>query len=285
LAKITALPLIAGGFAEDLLSGNFSSIFKGQGIEVDEVRHYEPGDEVRAIDWNVSARFGTPYVKMYREERDLTVFLVLDRSASMGSAGASPRIPYEQGILAAALIAFAAEQAGQRVGAVFFDREISRVFPPRKGRAQVMTILTGALRGGAAGGGSSLGAALLGAGRLLKRRSLVVVVSDFFTLNWERELGVLCRKHDVIALRVGAPPDEEMPNLGLIPLEDPESGQLLQGAAGFVPFRAAWAGWKEEQARSWRAVCRRSGAAPLDLSAAEDVPAALIRFFGRRRRL
>jgi uncharacterized protein (DUF58 family) len=285
LSKITALPLIAGGLAEDLLAGNFSSIFKGQGIEVDEVRHYERGDEVRSIDWNVSARFGTPFVKMYREERDLTVFLVLDSSASMGSAGASARVPYEQGILAAALIAFSAEQAGQRVGAVFFDREISRVFPPRKGRAQVMAILTGALRHGAKGRGSSLGAALLGAGRLLKRRSLVVVVSDFLALNWEKELGALCRKHDVIALRVGLPPDEEMPGLGLITLEDPESGRTLQGTTNFAPFRAAWAEWKGERARSWRVVCRRSGVASLDLSATEDIPAALIRFFGGRRRL
>jgi uncharacterized protein (DUF58 family) len=282
LAKITALPLITGNLAEDLLAGNFPSVFKGQGIEADEVRHYEWGDEIRSIDWNVSARFGTPYVKIYREERDLTVFLVLDTSASMKSP-AETLTPYDEGVLAAALIAFSAEQAGQRVGAAFFDREITRVFPPRKGRAQVMTILTGALRGGAGGRGSALGAALQGAGRLLKRRSLIAVISDFLALDWAEELGALCRKHDVIALRMG-PRDEEIPDLGLITLEDPETGLVLHGPAGSASFRSAWAEWHQERALFWRTVCRRSGAAFLDLSAAGDVPAALIRFFGGRRR-
>jgi uncharacterized protein (DUF58 family) len=283
LSKITALPLITGNLADDLLSGNFPSVFKGQGIEADEVRHYEWGDEIRSIDWNVSARFGTPYVKIYREERDLTVFLVLDTSASMKNPAAT-LTPYDQGVLAAALIAFSAEQAGQRVGAAFFDREITRVFPPRKGRAQVMTILTGALRGGTGGRGSALGAALQGAGRLLKRRSLVAVVSDFLALDWGEELGALCRKHDVIALRMGSPRDKEIPNLGLITLEDPETGLVLHGATGFASFRSAWAEWHRERAHFWRTVCRRSGAAFLDLSAADDVPLALIRFFGGRRR-
>jgi uncharacterized protein (DUF58 family) len=283
LSKITVLPLIAHGLAEDLLAGNFPSVFKGQGIEADEVRHYQWGDEIRSIDWNVSARFGTPYIKMYREERDLTVFLVLDGSASMKNPPEA-LTPYDRGVLAAALIAFSAERAGQRVGAAFFDREITRVFPPRKGKAQVMTILTGALRDRAGGRGSSLGAALLGTRRLLKRRSLVVVISDFLALNWAEELGALCRKHDVIALRLGSPRDEEMPDLGLITLEDPETGLVLHGAAGFASFRSAWAEWHRERARFWRAVCRRSGAAFLDLSGADDVPAALIRFFGERRR-
>jgi uncharacterized protein (DUF58 family) len=282
MSKITALPLVARGLAEDLLAGDFASIFKGQGIEADEVRRYERGDDVRSIDWNVSARFGTPYVKMYREERDLTVFLVLDTSASMKSS-AAPLTPFEQGVLAAALLAFSAEQAGQRVGAVFFDREITRIFPPRKGRFQVMTILTGALRVGAGGRESCLGAALLGAGRLLKRRSLVAVISDFLAVNWEEELGALCRKHDVIAIRIGSPPDEEMPSLGLVTLEDPETGSVLYGPAGFASFRSAWAEWHRERALFWRGLCRRSGAAFLDLSTADDVPAALIRFFGGRR--
>jgi uncharacterized protein (DUF58 family) len=284
LAQITTFPLIARELAEDMLVGNFSSVFKGRGIEADEVRHYERGDDIRSIDWNVSARFGTPYVKMYREERDLTVFLVLDTSASMKGPSAVPT-PFDRGILAAALLAFSAERAGQQVGAVFFDREITRVFPPWKGRAQIMTILTGALRSGPGGKGSSLGVALLGVGRLLKGRSLVVVISDFLTLNWEKELGSLCRNHDVIALRMGSPTDTEMPNLGLVTLEDPETGLVLQGLTGFASFRAAWAEWHGERARFWRRVCRRSGAAYLDISDADDVSAVLIRFFrGRRRR-
>ena len=144
LAKITTLPLAARGLAEDLLSGDFRSVFKGQGIEFDEVRRYETGDDIRSIDWNVSARFGTPYVKMYREEREMTVCLILDNSASMhGASGSLSR--WEQGVIAAALIAFSAEQAGQRVSAVFFDREIRTIFPPRKGRPHTMAMISAAI--------------------------------------------------------------------------------------------------------------------------------------------
>ena len=212
LQKITTFPLIASGLAEDLLSGDFRSVFKGQGIEFDEVRHYELGDDVRAIDWNVSARFGTPYVKMYREERELTVCIVLDGSASMHTGcGAGDLSRYEQGVLAAALIAFSAESSGQRGGAVFFDQELGTVFSPRKGRAHIMAVISAALRVEARGRGSGLGTALRGTGRLLKRRSLVAVISDFLCLNLEEELGDLSRRHDVIALRISSPLDLVIP--------------------------------------------------------------------------
>ncbi|MDR3247430.1 MAG: DUF58 domain-containing protein, partial [Treponema sp.] len=192
LRRITAFPLTAGGLSEDLLSGGYRSVFKGQGIEFDEARHYEIGDDARFIDWNVSARFGEPYVKMYREERELSVFIILDTSPSMHSLGLTSdeeMSSYEQGIFAAALIAFSAEKAGQRVGALFFDQDITQVFPPRKGRRHIMSILGSAAAIGsgpaeAQGRRSNLRAALLGTGRFLKRRSLVVVVSDFFASPW-----------------------------------------------------------------------------------------------------
>jgi uncharacterized protein (DUF58 family) len=280
LRKITTFPLMAAALAEDLLSGDFRSAFKGQGIEADEVRHYERGDDIRAIDWNVSARFGTPYVKMYREERDLTVSLVLDCSASMYCGNEARRA--DQGLLAAALIAFSAERAGQRVAALFFDREITKVFPPRKGRAHIMAVISAALSIENGGGrGSQLGAALAGQGRLLKRRSLVVVISDFMSVNWEQELGALCRKHDVIALRIGDPPD--MAYQGLIALEDPETGLTYHVPTGFAGFRAAWSYWQRERRDAWQGICRRLGASFLEISTADDVPAALIRFFGSRQ--
>jgi uncharacterized protein (DUF58 family) len=297
LRKITTFPLLAASLAEELLAGDFRSVFKGQGIEFDEVRHYERGDDVRSIDWNASARFGAPFVKMYREERELTALLVLDTSASMFTGGFNgPWEPgesvlpsrYEQGLLAAALIAFSAERAGQRLGALFFDQEISRVFPPRKGRRHSMAIISGALRvqeRRSAGGnrGSRLGAALAGAARLLKRRSLVFVFSDFFSLNWEQELGDLARSHDVIALRIRDPLDGEFPPLGLVPLEDPETGVRIFAPTGVFSFRSAWAQWHEERTRLWENLCRRAGAAGLEISTAADVPQALFRFFGASR--
>jgi len=286
LTRITTFPLMARGLAEDLLSGDYRAVFRGQGIEFDEVRRYERGDDVRSIDWNVSARFGTPYVKMYREEREMTVCLILDTSASMHTTGGnftgSPGNDvnrYEQAVLAAALIAFSAEVAGQRLSTIFFDREISKIIPPRKGRSHTMAIISAALEARPLHKGSGLGRALVGAGRLLKRRSLVIIISDFICVNWEQEIGDLSRRHDVISVRISGPLDREMPKSGLLTLEDPETGLKLKCPSSFHVFRNAWTSWHEERARLWEAICRRSGAAYLELSTADDAPTALKHFF------
>ncbi|MDR1428802.1 MAG: DUF58 domain-containing protein [Spirochaetaceae bacterium] len=293
LEKIKTFPIIAQGLAGDLLAGDFRSLFRGQGIEFDEVRHYERGDEIRSIDWNVSARFGTPYVKQYREEKEISVSLVLDCSASM-SCGSGALNRYDQALLSFALLAFSAERAAQSLGAVFFDREIIRVSRPRKGRSHTMALVSAALQAdpvarrgeGSAGkdNGSCLGAALAGVNRLLRRRGLVVVISDFLCVNWEQELGALCRKHDVIALRISDPLEEAMPDVGLARFEDPETGAGFYGATGFASFRKAWELWHHERRESWRLICARSGAAHLEISSALDAAPVLSRFFGGRRR-
>jgi uncharacterized protein (DUF58 family) len=255
-------------------------------MELDEVRHHERGDDVRSIDWNVSARFGTPYVKMYREEREMTVCVILDNSASMhtpgGSLSESPGSDvnrYEQAVLAAALIAFSAEQAGQRLSRIFFDQEISKIIPPRKGRSHTMAVISAAIEARPEEKGSGLGKALIGSERLLKRRSLVIIISDFLCINWEQEIGDLSRRHDVISIKISGPLDREMPRSGLLTLEDPETGLKLRASASFSAFRTAWASWHEERVRLWEAICRRYGVACLELSTADDAPTELMRFF------
>lgn len=304
LRRITKLPIIADGLANDLLAGNFRSVFKGQGMEFDEARHYQWGDDVRSIDWNASARFGTPFVKMYREERDLTILMLLDTSASMrrgillgpdsrqgAAAGTERPGPYEQALITAALIAFSAERGGQRVGAFLFDREVERVFPPRKGRRHIMTLIAGALQyqrgspggGNRAGPGSNLAAAITGAGRLLKRRSMVILISDFLGVHWEDSLGDLCRRHDVIAIRISDPVDIDLPDLGLITMEDPETLLRITAPTGNASFREAWTQWHRDRSERWLKLCRRAGAAHLELEAGADAAAALFRFFSVNR--
>ena len=286
LTRISTFPLVSRSLAEDLLSGDYRSVFKGQGMEFDEVRRYERGDDVRSIDWNVSARFGVPYVKMYREEREMTVCVILDNSMSMhtpgGNLSKSPGSEvnrYEQAVLAAALIAFSAEQAGSRLSMVFFDSEISKIIPPRKGRSHTMAVISAALEARPFEKGSGLGKALVGVGRLLKRRSLAIVISDFLCINWEQEIWDLSRRHDVICIKISGPLDREMPMSGLLTLEDPETGLKLRASASFASFRSAWASWHEERVQLWESICRRSGAAYLELSTADDAPAAMMRFF------
>jgi uncharacterized protein (DUF58 family) len=322
LGRITKLPIVADGLAEDMLAGNFRSVFKGQGMEFDEARHYQWGDDAKAIDWNASARLGTPFVKMFREERELTILLLLDSSASMYSGISSlwgnnqNLYPFEQALIAAALIAFSAERSGQRVGAFLFDREIDRVFPPRKGRRNVLAFVSGALqchkrRSGKQGAAtrrrsssqsaatgvattandtsatdaalsSNLRSAIVGAGRLLKRRSMVILISDFLSVGWEQELGALSSKHDVIAVRISDPADENLIDLGLITIEDPETGLQISAPTGADSFRDLWTQWHKDRADLWQNLCRRAGAAQLDLPVGADAAAVLTRFFSGR---
>jgi uncharacterized protein (DUF58 family) len=291
LRYITALPVISNDLAEEMLAGNFKSIFKGKGMEFDEARHYEAGDDIRLIDWNASARFGYPFVKMYREERELTILVLLDVSPSMhrefiARQGLSP---YEQAVICAALIAFSTERTGQRVGSFFFDKEIEKFFPPRKGRRHLMKMIMASLqyqnktKKHKDKSGSNLKSALAGAQQLLKKRSLVIVISDFFSINWEYEMTNLCRKHDCIALRICEPP--EISFKGLITIEDPETGISIEAPAGLDSFRESWAGWQNERSLVWESLCRRSGAAFLELSTSADAAPSLIKFFSSRGQL
>ncbi|MDR3131027.1 MAG: DUF58 domain-containing protein [Treponema sp.] len=291
LQKISSFHLASKDLAEDLLSGEFASVFRGRGMEFDAVRQYEAGDDIRSIDRNVSARFGRPFVKLYREERELTAFIVLDCSVSMRSGGNFPGrgksvlTRYEQGVLAAALIALSAERTGQLVGALFFDRDIARVYSPRKGKSHALAVISAALELENPERGSGLGAALSGARRLLKRRSLVAVISDFLCVDWERKLGDLSARHDVIALRISDPLDNEMPRLGLAALEDGETAYGFHALTSSMSFRGAWSEWHEDRARLWQSVCRRAGASMLELSTAADAPGVLAHFFrGKMRR-
>jgi len=288
LRTIINLPIFSRGLADEMLAGNFSSIFKGQGMEFDEARHYELGDDIRSIDWNASARFGAPFVKMYREERELTILLLLDISPSMHRTHIAQQglSPYDQALICAALIAFSAEHTGQQVGAFLFDRDIEKVFPPRKGRKAIMSIIMTALQHQnniiprRSQYGSDIAAALTGAQRLLKKRSLVVLISDFFSINWEQEMGNLCRKHDVIAIKISDP--DEFPFHGLITLEDPETGVRIEAPTGLDSFKESWASWLEEKSTHWESQCKKNGAAFLKLSTSADAPSALIKFFGSR---
>ena len=287
LRNIISLPLLSSGLAEEMLAGNFKSIFKGQGMEFDEARHYEPGDDIRSIDWNASARFGNPFVKMYREERELTILILLDVSPSMhrtqiAHMGLSP---YEQALMSAAMITFSAEHTGQQVGSLFFDRDVEKVFTPRKGRKSLMALVMAALQyqNNAArrksSYGSDIASALTGAQRLLKKRSLVVLISDFYSTNWEQEMVNICRKHDVIALRISSP--KNLPYPGLITLEDPETGIKIEAPAGLDSFKESWAEWHEQRSTHWESLCKKCGASYLELTTEDDAPSSLIKFFSR----
>ncbi|MCL2410590.1 MAG: DUF58 domain-containing protein [Treponema sp.] len=288
LRNIINLPIISSGLAEEMLSGSFRSVFKGQGMEFDEARHYQSGDDIRTIDWNASARFGYPFVKMYREERELTILLLIDISPSMHRGNitkADVLSPFEQALICASLIAFSAEHGGQQVGSFFFDKDVEKAFAPSRGRKHIMSMIMAGLQfqdnqADKTQNGSNIASALKAAQRLLKKRALVVVISDFFSINWEHEMATLCRKHDCIALRIcGA---KEIPYHGLITMEDPETGIKMETPAGLNSFKQNWEQWHNERTINWEAQCRKSGASLLDITTETNAPTALMKFFSGR---
>jgi uncharacterized protein (DUF58 family) len=278
------LRLKALTLARDMKAGSFRSLYRGQGIEFSGVREYLYGDDVRAIDRNVSARMGKPFIKMFQEERELVTFIVLDCSSSMSF---SSRMVSET----ASLAALAGDCGGCPVGAVIFAGDILFSCAPRQGA--VMPLLSrfdsmcnadkdgrfSAMNGTI---GSALPQALSGAAKLLKKRALVFVISDFRVSGWERPFSLLCAKHDVIALRVTNPLSESQPPVLRVTFIDPETGLTQTLPTSNARFRREWKADNEmRSARHIEAVVSRGGY-PLEISADDDPFVSLSRFFAAR---
>jgi len=223
LRQVKLIELRARRLVTTLFSGEYRSVFRGQGIEFAEVRAYELGDDFRAIDWNVSARMGSPFVKTFEEERELTLFLLVDRSGSVNFG--RPRYKADVALEVAAVLALAAARQNDRVGALLFADTVEQVVPPAKGRRHALRVIRDLLAFTPTGKGTNLGAALGYASRLLRHRAIVVVISDFRASGWELPLQRLARRHEVVAITVDDPREIELPDSGWVELEDLETGQ------------------------------------------------------------
>lgn len=272
------LRLSARSLSEEMRTGGLKSAFKGQGIEFEEVREYAFGDDIRLIDWNITARMNRSYVKRYREERELTLFLVIDTSLSM-TTGTEHISRCDQAWECAALLLFAAEISNNSLGAVIFDGDNRHLFVPRLGRDYVMTILNKLEQYKSVSPGSDLDGALKAAATCLHRRSLLVVLSDFRTTGYYHTLGVLAKKHDVIAIRITDPSDFALPQAGLLSFVDPETGVRAYLPTSSNSFKQKWKTKFSESILAWRQQCRRVGVVPLVVSTTDDSAKSLIRFF------
>lgn len=214
IAKIRRIEISTNRRVQSVLAGEYHSVFKGQGIEFDEVRPYQTGDDVRTIDWKVTARTGDLHVKRYSEERELTVMLVVDVSGS-GLFGTGSAFKGEMAVELSALLAFSAIRNNDRVGLILFSDRIERVIPPKKGRNHILRLIREILTHGVTGRGTDLAGALEFTRRLLTRQAVVFVLSDFLAPDFERPLRVLNQRHDLIALQVLDPRELELPRMGL----------------------------------------------------------------------
>ena len=226
MKQVGRIRVITSRLVEEHLSGEYHSVFKGQGIEFDEVREYVAGDDVRAIDWNVTARMGHPFVKRFAEERELTIIFLVDISGSQ-SFGSGTRTKAEVAAEIACLLALTAIKNQDKIGLILFSDRIVTSIPPRKGRTAVMRIVREVLAAEETRHATDIAAALRFLNNVQKRKAVVFLISDFLDLEYERELRVTARKHDVICCPISDPRETELVDAGLLEVQDPETGDLM----------------------------------------------------------
>lgn len=239
MRQVGKIRVVTKRLVDEHLSGEYHSVFKGQGIEFDEVREYNPGDDVRSIDWNVTARMGHPYVKRFAEERELTVMFLVDISGSQ-CFGSVRRTKAEVAAEITCLLALSAIQNQDKVGLILFSDRIVKSIPPRKGRTAAMRLAREVLAAEETRHGTNIAAALRFLNNVQKRRAVVFLISDFLDRNYARELRVTVRRHDVICCPVSDPREGELPNVGLLEVEDPETGELALLDTGSGAVRRAY---------------------------------------------
>ncbi|MDM8528462.1 DUF58 domain-containing protein [Anaerolineales bacterium HSG24] len=283
LDKIRRIEIHTRHLVNDSFAGEYHAVFKGQGLEFEEVRPYQFGDEVRTIDWNVTARMGYPYIKRFVETRELTVMLVVDASRS-SDFGSVSRFKRDLAAELAAVLSFAATTNNDKVGLLFFTDQVEMVIPPRKGRRHVLRLIRELLTFKPIGYGTNLKLALDRINQILKRRSIVFLVSDFLAEpdSYRRTMFVTNRRHDVIALDLNDPLETEIGNVGVLTLEDAETGDLIWVDTNSQAWQDEFRQRNQAFEAHKQAAFRRAGVDVIDIHTDHDYVTALTEFFQRR---
>jgi len=281
LRKVRQIEIRTRHLVTDVFGGEYHSAFKGMGMEFAEVRAYTPGDDIRTIDWNVTARTGDPFVKVFQEERELTVILLVDHSGSQ-RFGSHERWKAELAAEVGAILALSATQNQDKVGLVLFSDEVELYVPPTKGRRHVLRVVREILFHQSRGRGTDLGIALDHLSRVQKKKAVVFLISDFMTEGYERSLGVAARRHDVVALRLRDRREVELPSLGIVAMEELETGERYLVDTSDSGVQREFSERVEGYETRFRDVCRRTGMDSVDLWTHEDVVVPLGELFRKR---
>lgn len=258
LKKVRLIELKTRGLSEHIFSGEYHSAFKGRGMTFSEVREYTPGDEVRTIDWNVTARFGHPFVKVFEEERELTAMLVADLSGS-GEFGTTGQLKRELITEACATIAFSAIKNNDKVGLILFTDTVEKFIPPKKGRSHILRLVRELLEFRPQSRGTDITAALRYLNSVIKKRSITFLLSDMMDTDYEAAMKIANRRHDVVVLRTTDPREGELPNMGLVQFVDPETGATRWVNTGSRSIRNAFRAAALKHQNRTREILRRSG--------------------------
>jgi len=283
LKKVRKIEIKTRRACSQLFSGEYHSAFKGQGISFSEVREYQPGDEIRTIDWNVTARLGSPFVKKFTEERELMVMLIVDVSAS-GNFGSTSQSKRELAAEVACLLAFSAIRNNDKVGLLLFSDRLELFIPPKKGRSHTLRIIREILFFDPKGRGTDAAAALDHLNKIITRRAVVFLISDFQAPDFSRELAVTAKRHDLIAIRIQDERESILPPIGLITLEDAETGDQIEINAADSRVRAQFAQLAQTQLAETMRVLRRNRIDRIELRTGDEYLPALRSFFKQRER-
>lgn len=283
LRKVRRIEITASRMVNDVFAGQYQSVFKGSGIEFDEVREYQAGDDVRSIDWNVTARMGHPYIKKFVEERELTVMLVLD--ASMSSRfGSAKQLKSQLAAEICSILAFSAIKNNDKVGLIIFTDRIEKFIPPRKGSRHVLRVIREALYNVPEGRKTNISAAVEYLNRVMKRRAVTFIISDFFDKNYKDPLSIANKKHDIIAITIADPRESTLPDVGIVELRDAETGEDFAVDTSDAGVRRQYELKNRERAEDRNRLLRSIRVDRIDVSTAIPYVKELIKFFKMREK-
>ncbi len=282
--KIRHVEIRTKGLVENVFGGEYHSAFRGRGIEFSEVRPYQIGDDVRSIDWNVSARMGEPYIKLFEEEREQTLLLMVDISGS-GDFGSSGTTKREVAAEICAVLGFSAIRNNDKVGLLLFSDKIERFVPPKKGRRHVLRIIRDLYVHEAASRGTNVKAALDHAHHMLNRRAIVILVSDFLDTGYDKALRTLAQKHDVVAIRLLDPREEALPKVGLLSLTDAETGRPVLVDTSSKTVRNAFSARAADREAAVQSALKRARVDTVTVRTDADYVEPLVALFKRRNKV
>ena len=283
LKKVRKIEIKTKGLSNHIFAGEYHTAFKGKGMAFSEVREYQPGDDIRLIDWNVSARVGTPFIKIFEEERELTVYMVVDVSGS-GQYGTVEKMKMELGTEIAAVLGFSAIKNNDKVGVLLFSSEVEKYIPPKKGKSHILRVIRELLYYKPKFRGTSINSALDFLLKVAKRRSVVFLISDFVDSNYWTSLKMVNKKHDIIGIRLYDPSEEEFPDLGLVKVKDPESEKEFWINTGRYQDRIDYNNTFNNRIRELHSRSKKIKFDLVSISTEEDYVEPLMDFFHHREK-
>ena len=281
LKKVKRIEIQTRGLVNNFFGGEYHSVFKGRGMTFSEVREYQPGDDIRLIDWNVTARSGNPFIKVFEEERELTVFLIVDISAS-GAFGSESQLKKNIGAEIASVLGFSAIKNNDKVGLILFSNEVVKYVPPKKGKSHVLRVIRELLYTKPNGNGSSIKEALEFLMKVSKRRCVIFLLSDFLDNKYWNSIRITNRKHDLIGIKIYDPYEINLPDIGMIKVEDPETGSMFWIDTSFEPDLKQMNNNNIKSLVDLEKQSAKIGLDIISISTTEDYVDPLMKFFKRR---